>query len=61
MSRDKLAAIVVIATTVLMCAIAVFDGFVFYKKDRHYDVPVWLVTILTGSASGAVYWAFRKK
>lgn len=52
---------VVASATVLMIAVAIFDGFIFYKQNRHYDVPVWLVSIFTAGASGAVYWAFKKK
>ena len=61
MSRDRLAAVVVIAVTVVMVAATIFDGVVFYRQNRHYDVPVWLIPIFTASASGAVYWVFKKK
>ncbi len=61
MRRDQLAVFVVASATVLMIAVAIFDGFIFYKQNRHYDVPVWLVSIFTAGASGAVYWAFKKK
>lgn len=61
MTRDQLAVFVVVIVTVLMLAVVVFDGFIFYKQNRHYEVPVWLVSIFTAGASGAVYWAFKKK
>lgn len=61
MSKDRLAAAVVVAVTVLMIAASVFDGVVFYRQNRHYDVPVWLISIFTASTSAAVYWVFKKK
>lgn len=61
MTRDQLAVFVVCLVTVLMLGVVIFDGFVFYKQNRHYDVPVWLVSIFTAGASGAVYWAFKRK
>lgn len=61
MSRDQLAGFVIVVVTVLLCAVSVFDGFMFYKFDRHYDVPVWLVSILTATASGGIYWTFKRK